>query len=72
VPKYEETIIEPVIPEEEEEEEDEENRLCSECWQRPADKKVTSYGNPDGILRISKYCDYCIETEFPHFKSSLA
>jgi hypothetical protein len=57
VPKYEETIIEPVIPEEEEEEEDEENRLCSECWQRPADKKVTSYGNPDGILRISKYCD---------------
>lgn len=70
MPKNEVTIIEPVIPEEEEEEE--ENQYAPTVGRDPADKKITHYGNPDGILRIAKYCNYCIETEFPKFKSSLA
>ena len=70
MPKNEETVIEPIIPEEEEWPEG--RQLCSHCGHRPADKKITHYGNPDGLLRIVKYCDYCIETEFPQFKSSLA
>jgi hypothetical protein len=30
--------------------------LCSICQER-ADKQVTTYGAPDGIPRICRYCD---------------
>lgn len=43
-------------------------QLCVICQER-ADKQVTTYGAPDGIPRISRYCDYCIETEVPQFRT---
>lgn len=41
-------------------------QLCCIC-QRRADKQITTYGHADGILRIARYCDYCINTQLPQF-----
>jgi hypothetical protein len=45
-------------------------QLCGICQKR-ADKKITVYGNStgEGIPRICRYCDYCIDTEVPHFRT---
>jgi hypothetical protein len=43
-------------------------QLCGICQKR-ADKIITIYGNPDGIPRICRYCDYCIDTEVPQFRT---
>lgn len=57
--KEEETIIEPIIPEEGQ---DPELLRCCVCQQQPAEYKMTRYGDPkaNGLLMISRYCDVCI------------
>jgi hypothetical protein len=59
-----EIVIEPVIPEKEWPE--------TQLWclfQERADKKITIHGNPDGILRVVRYCNFCIENEVPQFRT---
>lgn len=58
-----EIVIEPVIPEDEWPD----IQLYCICQKKRANKKITIYGNLDGILRLARYCDYCIETEVPQF-----
>jgi hypothetical protein len=61
------TVVEPIIPEEDLPE----KQVCWLC-KNPADKKMTTYGNPDGLLRIALLCNHCIEKEFPHYKTDTA
>jgi hypothetical protein len=56
-------IIELVIPEEEWPD----IQLCCICQKR-ADKKITTYGAPDGIPRVSRYCNFCINIQLPQFQ----